>query len=163
MNDPKTTGVHPDDNLLWRWQKQELESIEAAPLEQHVQSCISCQQRARAVAGLIHQMHAMHRSVRPTLTEQTHLLQALKAQFAPGGKASELVNVSRRLVRWLAPAVAILAMLFVLWRQETTSSTDIWADLLPEAPESRLLTASTEEQFQQAMLELAFGDSENRK
>jgi hypothetical protein len=163
MNESKTTGIHPDENALWRWHRKELDRTEAAPLEQHLQSCVSCQQRAEAIGSLIHKMQKMHLAVQPTLAEQMHLLRALKAQFAPDEKASVLVGVSQRLVRWLAPAVAILAALFVLFRNESTSSTDVLAELLPEAPESRLLTAATDEQFQQAMLELAFSDDENGK
>jgi hypothetical protein len=74
-----------------------------------------------------------------------------------------LVNTSRGLVRWLAPAVAILATLFVLLRQETSTTDTSLASLLPETAESRLLLVSSDEQLQEAMWELALSDEESQK
>jgi hypothetical protein len=105
----------------------------------------------------------MHCEAQPTLAEQMQLRRALEDQFAPAEMPSVLVNASRRLVRWLAPAVAVLVTLFVLLRQETNTSSEAEVTLLPEMPESRLLFATNDEQLQQVMWELAVnGNDANR-
>jgi anti-sigma factor RsiW len=163
MVEMNTHDNHFDDTSLWQWRSQELDTKMATAVEQHLQSCLSCQQRAEAIGRLIKEMQTMHRSVQPTLAEQMQLLRVLEEKSAAVEKSSVLVTTSNRLVRWLAPAVAVLAALFVLLRNETATSTDLSTVLLPETPESRLLIASTDEQLQQAMLELAFSNGENKK
>jgi predicted anti-sigma-YlaC factor YlaD len=163
MLDSKTFGGHLDDVLLWRWQSRELAGEEDAPVQHHLQSCASCQRQAEAIARLINTMQEGHRATQPTLAEQMQLVRALEKQFAPAEMPSALVNASRRLVRWLAPAVAILVTLFVLLRQETAASSDTMVTLLPEMPESRLLFAANDEQLQQVMWELAVGKDETKR
>lgn len=152
---------HLDENTLWQWQRQELDATTATSVRQHLLGCASCQQRAEAVGRLITEMQTMHRSVQPTLTEQMRLLRAVKEKFAAAKTPTVLVTASHRLVRWLAPAVAVLAMLLLLLRQDATPTNDTLTSLLPETADSRLLTAASDEQLQEAMLELAFGLNEN--
>lgn len=163
MTESKTFGSHIDGALLWRWQSRELNEEEAARVHQHLQSCVSCRQSADAIARLLNTMQAMHREAQPALAEQMQLLRALENQFAPAEMPSVLVHASRRLVRWLAPAVAILVTLFVLLRQETTTSSEAEVTLLPEVPESRLLFATNDEQLQQVMWELAVNENDANK
>lgn len=159
MTETKTFGSHIDDALLWRWQSRELDGEEAVRVQQHLQSCASCRRSADAIARLLNTMQEMHCEAQPTLAEQMQLLRALEKQFAPAEMPSMLVNTSRRLVRWLAPAVAILVTLFVLLRQETTTPSEADVTLLPEMPESRLLFATNDEQLQQVMWELAVNEN----
>jgi anti-sigma factor RsiW len=163
MIDSKTFSSHPDETLLWGWQKRELDGEEASSVQQHLQSCASCQHSAESIARLIDTMQEAHRAVQPTLAEQMQLLRALEKQFAPVEMPQVLVNASRRLVRWLAPAVAILVTLFVLLRQETTASSDAAVTLVPEMPESRLLFAANDEQLQQVMWELAVREDDTKR
>jgi hypothetical protein len=108
-------------------------------------------------------MQAMHREAQPTLAEQMQLVRALENQFAPAAIPSVLVNTSQRLVRWLAPAVAVLVTLFVLLRQETTAPSEAEVTLLPEMPESRLLFATNDEPLQQVMWELAVNENDTNR
>jgi hypothetical protein len=163
MTESKTFGSHLDEALLWRWQNRELGDDETARVQQHLQSCVSCRRSADAIARLLNMMQAMHREAQPTLTEQMQLLQALENQFAPAEMPGILVNTSQRLVRWLAPAVAILVTLFALLRQETTTSPEAEVTLLPEMPESRLLFATNDEQLQQVMWELAVNEKDTNR
>ena len=160
MTESKLFGSHIDDALLWRWLSRELDDDETAHVQQHLQSCASCRQRADAIARLVNTMQAMHRDSQPTLAGQMQLIRALEKQFAPLEMSSVLVSASHRLVRWLAPAVAILVTLFVLLRQETTKSSEAEVMLLPEMPEARLLFTTNDEQLQQVMWELAVNESE---
>jgi hypothetical protein len=163
MTESKTFGSHLDDALLWRWQGRELDGEEATRVQQHLQSCAPCRRNADAIARLLNTMQATHRAVQPTLTEQMQLMRVLENQFAPVEMPGVLVNTSRRLVRWLAPAVAVLVTLFVLLRQETTASSEAEVTLLPEMPESRLLFATNDEQLQQVMWELAVNENDVKK
>ncbi len=163
MTESKTFGSHVDDALLWRWQSRELDGEEAARVQQHLQSCVLCRRSADAIARLRNIMQEMHRHAQPTLAEQMQLMQALENQFVPAETPSMLVNASRRVVRWLAPAVAILVTLFVLLRQETTTSSEAEVTLLPEMPESRLLFATNDEQLQQVMWELAVNKNDTNR
>jgi predicted anti-sigma-YlaC factor YlaD len=163
MTESKTFGIHVDDTLLWRWQSQELDGEEATRIQQHLQSCASCQRNADAIARLLKAIQEMHHNPQPTLAEQMQLVRALEKQFAPAELPHVLANTSRRLVRWLAPAVAILVTLFVLLRQETTTSSESEVTLLPEMPESRLLFAANDEQLQQVMWELAVSKDETKR
>ena len=156
----KPLGSHIDDAILWRWQSRELDGEEGARVQQHLQSCASCRQSADAIARLLNTMHAMHREAQPTLAGQMQLLRALEKRFAPAEMPRVLINASQRLVRWLVPAVAVLVTLFVLLRQETTTSSVAEVTLLPEVPESRLLFATNDEQLQQVMWELAVNNND---
>lgn len=163
MSELNVHGSHLDDNTLWQWRSQELEATTVASTQQHVQICPSCQQRSEAIDRLINEMRTIHQSIQPTLAEQMRLFRALKEKFMAAKTTSVLVTASHRLVRWLAPAVAVLAMLFLLLRQETTPNSDTLTVLLPEMPESQLFAAATDEQLQQAMLELAFSLEESKR
>jgi hypothetical protein len=160
MTESKTFAGHLDDNLLWQRQSPELEGETSRVVENHLQNCAACRQRATALAHLIETMQETHRTAYPTLAEQMRLVQALEKQFAPQENPNILAEASRQLVRWLAPAVAILAILLVLLRQETTTALDDAPALLPEIPESRLLLATSDEQLQQAMFEMALNTDE---
>jgi hypothetical protein len=163
MSETKRLDDHIGDARLWQWRNQELEEASATSVQQHLQSCRLCQQRAETINRLIGEMQLLHRSAQPTLAEQMQLLRTLESQFISAEPPNVLITTSRQLIRLLVPAVAILAMLLILLRHETPSSSDTFSTLLAETPESRLLTASTDEQFQQALLELAFSESENER
>jgi predicted anti-sigma-YlaC factor YlaD len=163
MTESKKIEHHLDDGVLWQWQNQELEGAEVQSVQNHIQNCAACYARAEAVARLVDVMRETHRAVRPTLAEQMQLVQAMAKQFAPKEISTILAQASRRLVRWLAPAVAILAALLVLLRQQNTSASDEAPALLPEIPESRLLLATSDEQLQQAMFEMALNTNETNK
>jgi anti-sigma factor RsiW len=160
MTESNTFATHLDDNILWQRQSLELEGETNRAVENHLQNCTACRQRAEAMARLVETMRGAHRAVQPSLAEQMQLLRVLDKQFASKDIPNILAQASRRLVRWLAPAVAILATLLVLLRQETAPTADDTPVLLPEVPESRLLLATSDEQLQQAMLEMALpGDN----
>lgn len=163
MIESKTFGSHIDDNLLWQWRSQELDGAASAHVRQHLQSCALCQKKAETIARLLNGMQEMHHAAQPTLAEQMQLLRTLEKQFAPAENPNALVNASRRLVRWLAPAVAILVTLFVLLRQQSVASSDNVETLLPEMPESRLLFATNDEQLQQVMWELAVSKEDMKR
>jgi anti-sigma factor RsiW len=163
MNDALKIGAHLDDAMLWQWRDGELNEQKLLVLQHHLENCASCQQRAVEMERLISIARKIHHAVQPTLTAQMQLVRALEQQFIPEEILGILVKASRWLVRWLAPAVAVLAILFVLLRQETDQSDNSLASLLPETPESRLLFADTDEQLQQAMWELALSIDETQK
>jgi predicted anti-sigma-YlaC factor YlaD len=163
MIEAKTFNSHLDDALLWRWQSRELDGEEGARVQQHLQNCASCQRNADAIARLLDTMQALHREAQPTLAEQMQLLRALENKIAQAAMPRVLINASHRVVRWLAPAVAILVTLFVLLRQETTTSSETEVTLLPEMPESRLLFATNDEQLQQVMWELAVNENDTNR
>ena len=163
MTESKTFDHHLDDALLWRWQSRELDGEEATRVQQHLQSCASCQRSADSISRLLKTMQAAHREAQPALAEQMQLVRVLENRFAPVEMPSALVQASRRLVHWLAPAVAILVTLFVLLRQETATPPEGEAALLPEVPESRLLFATNDEQLQQVMWELAVNENDTNR
>jgi anti-sigma factor RsiW len=157
------SGQHLEKAALWQWRDGELNERERRAMQSHLDLCASCRKRVAATERLFTAMRKMHHAVKPTLTEQTQLARALEEQFVREELPRILIDASRRLVRWLAPAVAILAALFVLLRQEQTSSTSALENLLPETPESQLLLADSDEQYQQAMWEVALSLEENQK
>jgi anti-sigma factor RsiW len=159
----RESGQHLEDAALWQWRDGELNERERRAMQTHLDRCAACRKRVAATERLFTAMRQMHHAVQPTLTEQMQLTRALEEQFVREELPGILVDASRRLVRWLAPAVAILAALFVLLRQEQTSSTSALANLLPETPESQLLLADTDEQYQQAMWDVALSLEENQK
>jgi len=160
MNDVTKNSSHIDDATLWQWQSHELDQSASAGIDDHLQHCAACQQRARARALLVHTMQNSYRAVQPTLSEQMQLQRALQNQFMPAGVEQILITSSRKLVRWLAPAVAILATMFLLWRDDNvTASTTVFFD----SPESSLALATSDEQWQQAMVDLALSEDEVEK
>jgi len=159
----RESGQHLEEAALWQWRDGELNEQERRATQSHLDRCAPCRKRVAATERLFTAMRKMHHAVKPTLTEQVQLARALEEQFVREELPGILVDASRRLVRWLAPAAAILAALFVLLRQEQTSSTSALANLLPETPESQLLLADSDEQYQQAMWEVALSLEENQK
>ncbi|MDZ7291483.1 MAG: hypothetical protein ONB44_20645 [candidate division KSB1 bacterium] len=155
MIESEKFGSHLNDGTLWQWHSNELEDETRTVVQYHLRDCASCRLRAEAIGRLINTLHELHETVQPTLAEQMQLLRALKAQFAPVAAPSVWLAASRRLVRWLAPAVAVLAVLLLLLRHETAPSGDALSSLLPEIPESHFLLATTDEQLQAVMLEVA--------
>jgi hypothetical protein len=160
MREAKSVERHWTDEMLWQWRDGELKAQETAA---HLKHCALCRQRAEAVERLWGAMQKAHHAVQPTLAEQMQLAQALEEQFIAEDTSIVFVHASRRLVRWLAPVVAVLAALFVLFRQEAVSSADALTGLLSETPESQLLMADTDEQLQQAMWEMALSFDETQK
>ncbi len=156
-------GPHLGEATLRQWHERELSEHEMLAVQSHLDHCDSCRQRAAVTARLFAALRERHHAVQPTLAEQMRLARALEKQFVSDELPSIWVDASRRLVRWLAPAAAILAALLVLLRQEQTSSVSVLANLLPETPESQLLLADTDEKFQQAMWEVALSLEENQK
>ena len=157
------SGQHLEDAALWQWRDGELNERERHAMQSHLGHCASCRQRAETMERLFTALRKTHHAVQPTLKQQMRLARALEKQFLREELPGILIDASRQLVRWLAPAVAILAALFVLLRQEQTSSTSALANLLPETPESELLLADTDEQYQQAMWDVALSLEENQK
>jgi anti-sigma factor RsiW len=163
MSEAGKLNPHLDDAALWQWRDGELSEREMHATQSHLDRCESCRQRVAVLERFLGAMRKMHHAVQPALAEQMRLARALERQFVREELPGILVESSRRLVRWLAPAVAILAALFVLLRQEQTSSSSALANLLPETPESRLLLADTDEQFQQAIWDVALSLEENQQ
>ncbi len=157
-------SLRPQEHIaaatLWQWRAQELGAGESAAVQQHLQSCAACQQRARMLGRVLHEMRARHHAAQPALAEQMHLLAALQTEFAPSQKSRALVSASQSVVRWLAPALAVLAALFVLWREETAASNSSLESLLAPSREEQVLMASDEETARQALMELAFSTEE---
>lgn len=150
---------HIPDAVLWQWHAQELETAEHEAAGQHLQSCAACQARARALAGLVNEMQAWHRSTQPSLAEQMQLLRALEARFEP--REQPLARASKNLVRWLAPAIAVLAAVFILLGGENTAAEkQALENLLSQTREEQLLMTSNAEDLQQTLLELAFSTEE---
>ncbi|NUO82737.1 hypothetical protein HUU05_21915 [candidate division KSB1 bacterium] len=150
---------HVADAVLWQWRKQELDVAASTAVQQHLQSCGSCQLRAQALSRLLEEMPSSHHAIQPTLVEQMHLLRALEARFTPPAKSPALVDISHSLVRWLAPAIAILAAVFMLGREEATSTSGV----LSQTREAQLLITADDEDLQQTLLELALSSEENSR
>ncbi|GEM_PF-3369698 len=163
MSESAKIGQHVDEAMLWQWRDGDLSEVERADVQNHFGHCVSCRQRAEEIAHLFHAMQTMHHAVQPTLAEQMRLRRALEKQFTFEDIPNFLANASRRLVRWLAPAVAVLAALFVFLRQEPSQTAATVTSLLPETPESQLLLADSDEQLQQAMWELALNIDETQR
>ncbi len=150
---------HVADAVLWQWRKQELDFPTSAAVQQHLQGCAACQLRAQAVSRLVDEMQSSHHAIQPTLAEQMHLLRAMEARFTPRAKSPALVEISHSLVRWLAPAIAILAAVFILWREEATSTSGVFS----QTREAKLLITADDEDLQQTLLELALSSEENSR
>jgi hypothetical protein len=163
MNETIKIGPHVDEAMLWQWRDGDLSEAQRAGVQNHFGQCASCRQRAEEIAHLFHTMQTMHHAVQPTLAEQMRLRRALEKQFAFEDIPNVLTHASRQLVRWLAPAVAVLATLFVLLRPEPSPPTATVTSLLPETPESQLLLADSDEQLLQAMWELALNIDETQR
>jgi anti-sigma factor RsiW len=162
MSEAEKFGRHLNDEQLWRRRDGDLNAHEMPEVRSHLENCASCRQRAEAIERLVNAMQKIHYDVQPTLQEQMQLARVLEKQFISEAVPGVLVNASRRLVRWLAPAVAVLGILFALLRQESVSNETL-TSLQAETPESNLLLAATDEQFQQAMWEMALTLDENQK
>ncbi len=161
MSDALRQHEHIADAMLWQWREQELAAAESSTVKQHLQTCAACQKRAQNLEHLLREMRASHRLAQPSFAHQMHLLAALQSEFSPTQKFHALAQTSQRLVRWLAPALAVLATVFVLWREETTTANNSALEsLLSQSREEQLLMASDEEAARQALLELAFATDE---
>ncbi len=155
MYKPDNKTSHVDDLTLWAWRRSELEAEAALAVQAHVEACPACGPRAAQIAKLIKAMQARHHAVQPTLAQQLQLLRAVQAQTAPPPMESVWVKTSGRLVRWLAPAVVALTVLFAVIPQKGSSTaSDRGAAFLADTPEAALFSARTEEEVQSAMLEL---------
>jgi anti-sigma factor RsiW len=163
MNEARVFDSHLDAARLWQWRDGALTEVESSEIRSHLEKCASCRQRAAALERVVKLMQDDHRAAQPTLAEQMHLVRALENQFSPEAMPNVLVNTSRRLLRWLVPAVAVLAMLLMLLRSEPSTSSKSLVNVLPETAESRLLLVSSDEQLQAAMWELALSDDQNQK
>lgn len=149
-----TTTSHVDEATLWAWRRSELEGEAALAVSVHVEACPACAQRAAQLAKLLQTMQARHHAAQPTLAQQMQLLRAMQAQAALPAE-SVWVKTSGRMVRWLAPAVVALTVLFVVIPQNSGSTTsDRVSAFLADTPEATLFSARTEEEVQSAMLEL---------
>ncbi len=160
MSEPLQFQAHLADAVLWQWRKQELDAAEGAVAQRHLQSCASCQARAQTLGRLFEEMQTLHQAVQPALAERMRLLGRLEARFTPRANPRVLVAASRSLVRWLAPAIALLAVVFMLWREETVSAKNSLESLLSQTREEQLFMSSEEEDVQQALMELAFSPEE---
>ncbi len=148
---------HITEATLWQWREQELAAQERLAIKQHLQSCAACQKRAQSLNTFVHDLRTAHHALQPSFAQQVHLLAALQSEFVPRQKVHTLAETCQTLVRWLAPALAILAAVFVLWREETTATSNSSLEgLLSQSREEQLLIASDEETAQQMLLELAF-------
>jgi len=163
MSETQKVERHFDDEMLWQWHDGELNEREMTAAQNHLNRCASCRQRVEAMERLFSVMQKRHHSVQPTLAEQIQLRRALEQQFVPEEMPSVLVNASRRLVRWLAPAVAVLGILFVLLRDEAAPAAETLVSLLPETPESNLLLVTTDDELEQAMWEMASSRDETQE
>jgi predicted anti-sigma-YlaC factor YlaD len=158
-----TPSSHVDDVTLWAWQYAELDSAEAISVQEHVAACGACRQRAGQIAQLLGMMRDRHHAMQPTFAQQMHLIRGLQSAITPVASPSVWVKASARMVRWLAPAVAALAILFVLTRENSTpASNEVLTEFLADTPEAALLSATTEEQMQSAMLKLMLSFDESQ-
>jgi hypothetical protein len=149
---------------LWAWQRAELESTPAFAVQEHLAACSACRQRADHVLQLLNAMRAGHYAVQPSLAQQMHLTRALHAYAAPAAGNGVWVKASARLVRWLAPAVAALALLFVLTRESSTqTSNDALTEFTAETLEAALLSAGSDEEMQNVMLQLMFNSDNSQR
>lgn len=150
-----TETSHVNEVTLWAWRRSELEGEAALAVRVHVEACPACAQRAAQIAKLLETMQARHHAVQPTLAQQMQLLRAVQAQTPPPPAESVWVKTSGRMVRWLAPAVVALTVLFVVLPQNGSSTaSDRISAFLADTPEAALFSARTEEEVQSAMLEL---------
>lgn len=161
MAERNEQNEHPEDTQLWRWQSQELDERSASAVARHLQECPSCSRRAAAVQQLVQTMRSMHHAVQPTLAQQMSVFRALEEQTRPVEPWNILEGTSRRLLRWLSPALAVLALLFVLLGRESAPPQDALAMVLPDTPESYLLVAASDEQLQEAIFEVALSYEQN--
>jgi anti-sigma factor RsiW len=146
---------HIDDVTLWAWLREELDTAAANAVQEHVAACSECALRTDQVTQMLTTMRIGHHAVQPTLAQQTHLLRALANQTVSEENRSVWVKTSERLLRWLTPAVALLVILFSLNGEPDTPMTgDILVEFLIDTPEAAILVAATEEEMQNAMLEL---------
>lgn len=163
MREANHSEQHVTATLLWQWHDGELNAREVQALQTHCNACAVCRQRATMIERSFAAMRRAHHGVQPTLAAQMLLARALEQRFVAEKFPVILLETSRRLLRWLTPAIAILAAVFILLRQEDGTSADAVANLLPETPESQLLLADSDDQFQQAMWDVALGFEENQK
>ena len=155
---------HVEDVTMWAWQRAELEAAPALAVREHLATCSTCRQRADQILELLDAMRAGHFAVQPSLAQQMHLTGALHAYAAPAGRNDVWVKASERLVRWLAPAVAALALLFILTRESSTqTSNDVFTEFTAETLEAALLSARSDEEMQNAMLELMFNNDNSQR
>lgn len=163
MHEAKNLDQHVAEITWWQWCDGELAPHEVQTLQMHLKACAACRQHAARLERLFATMRQAHHTVQPTLAEQMQLAQALEQKFVVEELPLILIESSRRLLRWLTPAIAILAAVFILLRQEDNVATKALANLLPETPESQLLLVDSDEQFQQTMWEVALRLEENQK
>ncbi len=146
---------HIDDVTLWAWLREELDSATANAVQEHVAACHECALRTDQVTQMLNTIRLGHYAVQPTFAQQTHLLRALTTQTAPEQNRGVWVKTSERLLRWLAPAVAVLMIFFTLnHKPDAPTPNDMLAEFLIDTPEAAILVATTEEEMQSAMLEL---------
>jgi predicted anti-sigma-YlaC factor YlaD len=161
MREALRQNEHLAEATLWQWREQELEAAAGLAVEQHLQNCAACRKRAQSVERVLREMRAQHHAPQPSLAQQMHLLAALQSEFAPTQKLHALAETCHSLVRWLAPAFAILAAVFVLGREETATANGASLEgLLSQSREEQLLMASDEEAARRALMELAFAAEE---
>lgn len=163
MRETKNSDQHLTESTWWQWRDGELNERDIRTLQTHLSECASCRQRAATIERLFTTMRQAHHAVQPTLKAQMQLARVLERQFVVDELPVILIEASRRLLRWLTPAIAILAVVFILLRQEDNVATSALANLLPETPESQLLLVNSDEQFQQAMWDVALRLEENQK
>lgn len=157
MSNRLRQNEHIAEATLWQWREQELEAQVRLRVNQHLQNCEACQKRAQSLNAFVHELRTAHHALSPSFAQQMHLLAALQSEFASAPKVHALAETCQTVVRWLAPALAVLVAVFVLWREEaTTTSNSSLEGLLSQSREEQLLIASDEETAQQALLELAF-------
>lgn len=160
MSEALRQDKHIADAKLWQWREQELVPVESLEIEQHVQICTACRNRAQSLGEMLNAARAEHLAPQPTLAQQVHLLAALQSEFAPSQQVHALAEACHGLVRWLAPALAVLAAVFVLWQEETAVSNSSLEGLLSQSREEQLLMSDDAEVAQQALLEMAFATGE---
>jgi len=163
MREVNNSEQHVTENMLWQWRDGELNARDMQALQTHCNACAVCRERAAISERSFAAMRRAHHDVQPTLTAQMRLTRVLEQQFVAEKFPVILFETSRRLLRWLTPAIAILAAVFILLQPEDRAAPDAVANLLPETPESQLLLADSDDQFQQAMWDVALGFEENQK
>lgn len=155
MYKTNTDSPHVAEVTLWAWHRSELAEVEAHAVETHVAGCTICAQRAAQISALLKALQARHHAVQPTLAQQMQLLRAVQDRTKPELDESVWVKTSGRMLRWLAPAVVALTILFVVTRQDSgTVSSERFSAFLADTPEAALFSAATEEEAHSAMLEL---------
>lgn len=163
MREANNLDQHVTEVTWWQWRDDELALHEVQALRAHLNVCASCRQQAVRLERLFTTLRQAHHTVQPTLAEQMQLAQVLEQKFVLEELPRILIESSRRLLRWLTPALAILVVVFIiLLRQDENVATNALANLLPETPESQLLLVNSDEQFQQTMWEVALRLEENQ-